>query len=154
MTFLQRFLGPRGDGKIDKLRELPALELLTEAELAQVAAAGELALITAGSVLLQEGQRARWCYLVLAGSLRPSDEPAHDGTAAPDGTPANNAPAATVIAKTDLVVLAMSAHQFQALLKSCPGFARVLDGSLSHQTAAVLAPSRSPRPVLQLVGGA
>jgi CRP-like cAMP-binding protein len=139
MTFLQRFLGPRGDGKIGKLRELPALEALTEAELAEVAAAGELALITAGSVLLQEGQRARWCYLVLAGSLRPSDDPGH---------------APTVVATTDLVVLAMSATDFQALLQACPGFARAVDGSLTHQTTAVVAPSRSPRPVLQLVGGA
>lgn len=147
MTFLQRFLGPRGDGKIGKLREVPALAALGEAELAQVAAAGELALIPAGSVLLQEGQPARWCYLVLAGSVQ-AGEPGSSHRSELASAPA------TVVALTDLVVLAVGSREFKTLIDGCPGLSRAVHESLSHRTSAVLTPSPSPRPVLQLVGGA
>ncbi len=160
MTFLQRFLGPRGDGKIDKLREVPELAALGEAELAQVAGAGELALIPAGTVLLEEGQLARWCYLVLAGSLLASNETG-SARSVPAGEAVGDAEIltreaspATVVATTDLVVLAVGSHEFNGLLEICPGFARAVRISLSHRASASWKPSPSPRPVLQLVRGA
>jgi CRP-like cAMP-binding protein len=160
MTFRDRFLGPRVDGKIDKLREVPDLAPLSDAELAQVAAAGELAIIPAGTVLLQEGQRARWCYLVLAGSVLASNETgsAHRALATGEAVGdaeilTHEAAPATMVAVTDLVVLAMGSREFSGLLDTCPGFSRAVHVSLSHRAAAVWKPA-SPRPVLQLVGGA
>jgi CRP-like cAMP-binding protein len=161
MALLHRFLGPRADGKIDKLREVPDLAPLGDAELARVAAAGELAIIPAGTVLLQEGQRARWCYLVLAGSVLASNETgsAHRSLAPGEAVGdaeilTHDASPATVVAMTDLVVLAMGSREFSALLDTCPGFSRAVHVSLSHRAAAVWKPAPSPRSVLQLVGGA
>jgi CRP-like cAMP-binding protein len=161
MTFLHRLFGPRADNKIDKLRELPELAPLNEAELARVAAAGELALIPSGTVLLQEGQQARWCYLVLSGSVEASNGSGSSRRAAGAGEAVGDAEIlthevcpATVVAETDLVVLAMGSREFSALLDTCPGFSRAVHVSLSHRASSVWKPAPSPRPVLQLVGGA
>jgi CRP-like cAMP-binding protein len=161
MTLLHRLLGPPADGKIAKLRALPELAPLSDAELARVASAGELALIPAGTVLLQEGQRARWCYVVLGGSVLESNETgspprpraAGEAVAEPEILTREPAPA-TVVAGTDLVVLAIGSREFSCLLDTCPGFSRAVHVSLSHRALAVGQLAPSPRPVLQLVGGA
>ena len=158
MTFLQRFLGGPGDGKIDKLRELPALAPLADNELRRVAAAGQLATIPAGTILIAEGQAARWCYLVLSGHVEYSTGtgPTHGlGTAASDEEVLARAPApATIAAATDLVVLAMPSREFTALLDRCPGFSRALQVSLSQRVTDAWGPAPRPNPVLQLVRGA
>jgi CRP-like cAMP-binding protein len=159
MTFLQRFLRGPSDGKVDKLRELPALAPLHDEDLRRVAAAGELATIPSGTVLITEGQPARWCYLLLSGSVESSAGGAAGlcaGAAIGDAEVlARSAAPATVTAATDLVVLAMGSREFTSLLDSCPGFSHAVHVSLSKRVTEAWRPAPPrPSPVLQLVRGA
>jgi CRP-like cAMP-binding protein len=163
MTWRQRILGIRPDGKLDKLKQVPELAALRDEELGRVAAAGELAVIPAGTVLVNEGEPARWCYLVLSGSVASTRPRRAGGPVSGPGTTVGDAEllartssTATVAAVGDLVVLAMSSREFTGLLDTCPGFSHAVHVSLSKRITEGLHPSPHPRPrpVLQLVRGA
>jgi CRP-like cAMP-binding protein len=158
MTFMQRLLRGPADGKIETLRDLPALAPLADGELRRVAAAGELATVTAGTVLITEGQPARWCYLLLSGSVESSAGGGRSlsvGAAIGDAEVLTQSPASTtVVAATDLVVLAMGSREFTCLLDSCPGFSHAVHVSLSKRVTEAWRPVPRPAPVLQLIRGA
>jgi hypothetical protein len=120
--------------KVDKLRGLRELTGVPDGELQRVAGAGDLAVIPAGTLLAGEEGPARWCYLVLSGTIGPAPD---------DGGPSYRR------AVTDLVVFAVDDLRFAALLDSCPAFARAVQAAPTEQAAEAGPPS-----VLPLVRGA
>ena len=135
---LSRYIRHRhDDGKIEALRQLPALAGLSHAELVRLAALAELIEVPAGTGLTREGEPAREAYLVVTGRLRATLgeltvswlEP---GDFAGDVALLDHQPRATgITADTHAQVAVLTRAALQQLAHTSPWFADRLMGQLA-----------------------
>jgi CRP-like cAMP-binding protein len=131
----------------DELSELNWLAVCTKNERVAVRRHADIVELAAGSVLIAEGEPARWFYAVLDGELETSTDDRHVAVVT-SGQPVNelevlrNEPSpVTVTCSTRVRLMAMGRREFLGMLDDIPGLARRL--LLPHIPAAT-APARRP----------
>ena len=116
----------RADGKVELIRGLPLFELCSKRDLRRIAALAEERTVEAGTELIREGEPGREFFVVVEGDIdvrRGGRRVAHLGKGSFVGEIAllSRAPrTATVVATTQLRVLAIEGASFVELLDSLP----------------------------------
>jgi CRP-like cAMP-binding protein len=116
----------------DELGGIEWLATCNKAERSWIRRHADVVTIPAGTVLVREGEGARWFYAVIDGEVAVSVDGDHTQTLG-RGEPVNeievlrNEPSpATVAAATDVRVLVMGRREFLGMLDEVPGLARRL----------------------------
>lgn len=138
----------RTDGKIDALRQIPALARLGEQELAHVARLGDIVHLPSQTVLTREGQVGREAFLLLDGGATVEsggEEIAHAGPGDFIGEMAlvdRRPRSATVHTTMPTRALVFDPNGFAELLGTSPGLARELLAQMSERLRRGVQPER------------
>lgn len=130
--------------KNDKLKGLPLFEHCSKAELATIAKVTDQVEVSAGRVLIREGERGRELFVLLRGEVevrRKGRKLATLGPGAMVGEMAlvSDAPrSATVTALSDLDVLVITDRDFRKLLADNPAIQGKVLRSVADRLAATL----------------
>jgi CRP-like cAMP-binding protein len=120
---------------VDHLRSVPLFASCTRKELDLIAKSGDEITMTAGTMLVDQGQTGHEAFVVVDGKVAVKRNGRKVATLGPgdvfgelallDNAPRN----ATVVADTDMQVLVLTRPEFNGLLDEVPGLARkVLTG--------------------------
>lgn len=159
MLGLRRKGHPEGkDGKLSLLEGVETLRACLPRELDQIARLGDESAVEAGTVLVGEGDRPWWTYLVLDGAVGASRGGQPLGVVGPGGfcgdvpVVSRRPSAQTLTALTRTRVLAFGRREFLGALDEIPGLAdavlRSLAAQANHAQVAEAPPSAGvePRP--------
>jgi CRP/FNR family transcriptional regulator, cyclic AMP receptor protein len=122
---------------LEQLRLIPLLSSCSTRELQQVARAADEVEVAAGTVLMQQGTRAREAFVIMDGTAQITRDGKDVATVGPgdcigelgllDNEPRN----ATVTANEPMRLLVLSSRSFGALLEDAPAMTRKLLGNLA-----------------------
>jgi CRP-like cAMP-binding protein len=125
------------DSYLDQLASVPLFAACSRRELQKIGKASDELRVVPGTVLVEQGDTGRECYIILEGTAsvkRSNRKVASLGPGATVGELAllDHGPrTATVVADTDLHLLVLGSRQFAGVLEEVPSLARKLMAALA-----------------------
>jgi len=123
--------------KLDHLRQVPLFEACTNKELQAIAKAGDEITMTAGTVIVDQGQLGREAFVVLDGQVTVKRGGRKIVTMGPGAVVGelsllDHGPrTATVVCDTDCVLFVLDQRHFRSVLESNPSFTAKLLATLA-----------------------
>jgi CRP-like cAMP-binding protein len=127
---MARRIGRRGDPKLRRLAELQLFSACSKRDLARIAALSNEVEVTAGTVLIRQGDPGRECFVIESGKAKVTvrgKKSTMMGAGEVFGELAllHAAPrSATVTADTDMRLVVLGSREFSTLLEDVPSVAR------------------------------
>ncbi|HEX2384232.1 MAG TPA: cyclic nucleotide-binding domain-containing protein [Acidimicrobiales bacterium] len=122
---------------LDHLAEVPLFAACSRKELQRIARASDQAELSAGRVLMRQGESGRECFVIVEGEVKVERNGKKIATLGPGAcigelSLLDKGPrTATAMAQTPLTVLVLGPREFSGVLEEVPGLARKLLAALA-----------------------
>ena len=135
----------RRDGRIEHLQEIEVFSACNTRQLERIAALTDETLVPAGTTLMEEGEAGRECFVLLDGEADVEIRGKRIARIGPGDVVGEMAllehepRVATVVTRTPVRALVLTAKSFNAVLDAAPAVARRVMRTLAHRLREVQA---------------